>query len=239
MLLVYCIMNRPMADRGILSGVKSSAVSFVDSGSLSAAVSETPTQDAAPPVSDLLAYGRVVEALHRERTVIPMRYGCFVAGAAELRRMLLEKQPHYETLLTQLDGQVEMGIRVLLPESAQTPASGEQPVTGRDYLAMLRVRHGLSQDGARQHTSLVDRFNQAFAGLHSQYRTDAGQRGGRAVVSLYYLIPEKAVGRFRDAFAREVAAGGARALISGPWPPYSFVTSDLITTRGADSSGGR
>ena len=231
-LLVYCIMNRPVDGGGVITGVKNGKVSFVESGGLCAAVSETPSQDGAPPVSDLLAYGRVVEPLHRRWAGSPMRYGCFLAGTPEVRRLLLEKARQYETLLKELEGHVEMGIRILLPERAEKPPTGKQPVTGRDYLAVRRVRYGLSEEASRQHKSLLDRYNQAFSGLYSKCRTEADERGGRAVVSLYYLIPENAVGSFREAFARAVAAEGAKTLVSGPWPPYSFATPNLVPAEG-------
>lgn len=231
-LLVYCIMNRPVDGGEVITGVKNGKVSFVESGGLCAAVSQTPSQDGAPPVSDLLAYERVVEALHRSTTVIPMRYGCFLAGTPELQRLLLAKASQYETLLKELEGHVEMGIRILLSERAAEPPSGRQPVTGRDYLAVRRARYGLSEEASRQHKVLLDRYNQAFSGLYSTCRMETNERGGRAVLSLYYLIPENAVGSFREAFARAVATEEAKTLVSGPWPPYSFATPTLVPAEG-------
>jgi len=228
-LLVYCIMNRPVEGGGVITGVKNRVVSFVESGGLWAAVSDTPSQDGAPPVSDLLVYGRVVEALHRKVAVIPMRYGCFLAGIPELQRLLQEKAREYEILLKELEGQVEMGIRILLPERAEKPPTRDQPVTGRDYLAVRRAHYGVSEEVSRHHKLLVDRYDSAFGGLCSKSRTEADERGGRVVVSLYYLIPENTVGLFREAFARTATAEGEVALVSGPWPPYNFTTPYLVS----------
>ena len=224
-ILVYCIMNRLMEGGGVITGVKNGVVSFVESGSLWAAVSDTPSQDGAPPVSDLLVYGRVVEALHRRVALIPMRYGCFFAGIPELQRLLKEKEREYEILLKELEDHVEMGIRILLPERAKELPKRDQPVTGRDYLAVRRAHYGVSEEVSRHHESLVDRYDHAFGGLYSKSRTEADERGGRVVVSLYYLIPENTVGLFRQAFARTATAEGAKALVSGPWPPYNFTSS--------------
>ena len=231
-LLVYCIMNGPADGGGVLTGAKGGEVSFVECGGLCAAVGEMPSQDGAPPVSDLLAYARVVEALHRRRAVIPMRYGCFLDGAPELRRLLKEKESQYKTLLKELEGHVEMGIRILLPERAEKPPKGAQPVTGRGYLAARKAYYGLSEDVSRHHKMLLDRYNQAFSGLCSKLRTEADERGDRAVVSLYYLTPESAVGPFREAFARAVPAEGAKTFVSGPWPPYNFATPNPVPAEG-------
>jgi hypothetical protein len=236
-LLVYGIVNR-VADRlDAMAGVRDAEVSLVDGGELSAAVSEMPTQDEAPPVADLLAYSRVVEALHRRAAVIPMRYGCFVAAPSALERVLLEKQYQYGVLLKQLAGHVEMGVRVLLPGLPEAPVPGAPPMTGRDYLASCRVRFGMSEAASRQQHALLDQYNQVFAGLYSTCCSEVAEKSGRGVVSVYYLIPEHSIGAFRDAAERAVGADGQKTLVSGPWPPYSFVTTELIPAARAGSPG--
>jgi hypothetical protein len=227
-LLVYCIMNRPAEGGGVITGLKNCVVSFVEGGGLWAAVSDTPSQDGAPPVSDLVVYGRVVEALHRRVTVIPMRYGCFLTGIPELQRLLQEKAHEYKILLKELEGHVEMGIRILLPERAEKPPQRDQPVTGRDYLAVRRAHYGVSEGAFRHHESLVDRYDHAFWGLYSKSRMEADERGGRVVVSLYYLIPENTVGLFKEAFARTTTDDGTKTLVSGPWPPYNYVITIIM-----------
>lgn len=227
-LLLYCIMNRPVEGFEVITGVRNGVVSFVESGGLWAAVSDIPSQDGAPPVSDLLVYGKVVEALHRRVAVIPMRYGCFLAGIPELQRLLQEKARAYEILLKELEGQVEMGIRILLPERAEEPPKRNQPVTGRDYLAVRRAHYGVSEEVSRHHESLVGHYDHAFGGLYSKSRTEVDERSGRVVVSLYYLIPENTVGLFGEAFARTATAEGAKVLVSGPWPPYNFAAPSLV-----------
>lgn len=238
-LLVYCIMHGPVDSGGVITGMQGAAVSFVGSDGVCAAVSETPSRDGAPPVADLLDFGKVVAELHRRMTVIPMRYGCFLSGIPELRDLLREKAREYETLLKELEGRVEMGIRILLPGRSEKPLQGNQPVTGHDYLTARRAHYGLSAELSRQHKMLLDRYNQAFSGLYSTFRTEAGEQGGYDVVSLYYLIPERAVVPFRAAFAQVAAAEGAKALISGPWPPYSFATPDLRPVEVTVLLGGR
>lgn len=238
-LLVYCIMNRPVEGGGVITGVRNGVVSFVKSDGLWAAVSDTPSQDGPPPVSDLLVYGRVVEALHHRVAVIPMRYGCFLAGIPELQRLLQEKEREYEILLKELEGHVEMGIRILLPQRAERPPKRGQPVTGCDYLAVRRAQYRMSEEVSGRHKSLVDRYDHAFGGLYSKSRTEADERGGRIVLSLYYLIPESTVGLFREAFARTATAEGAKALVSGPWPPYNFANSGLVPAEGMGLLGAR
>jgi hypothetical protein len=46
------------------------------------------------------------------------------------------------------------------------------------------------------------------------------------LLSLYFLVPGSAVESFRQAFRHLSATEPARLLLSGPWPPYNFVTNN-------------
>ena len=75
----------------------------------------------------------------------------------------------------------------------------------------------------------------AFAGLYGKQRTETAARDGQTVLSLYFLIPRGLIGPFKDVFRRVVETAGARALLSGPWPPYNFVTPDFPPDVGTGS----
>lgn len=236
-LLVYGILRRPVEGVGAITGVRKTAVFLVEGDGLWAGVSDTPTQDGAPSVADLLAYGEVVESLHHMAAVIPMRYGCFFAGVPELLRLLTDKKQEYLALLQELEGRVEMGVRILLPQRAETPPGRKQPVTGCDYLAARRAHYTASEAVSSRHQPVVNLYDQVLGGLCSKSRSDVDERGGRVVLSLYYLIPKNTVGWFLEAFARITTPEGAKALVSGPWPPYSFTDRDLVPSEDTEVVG--
>jgi hypothetical protein len=229
---------------GNLTGVKGKPVIFVEGHGLCAAVSELDVEEGAPPVAELLAYAEVVEELHRRQAVVPMRYGCFLNGMEAIQSALKERQRQYETLLAQLAGHVEMGIRILLPEEEQRPRQeetrqdalsiagttaqpkDEQAVDGRAYLALRKVHYQMQDETSRDRQALIDRYIQAFVGLYSKHRTETETKNGAVILSLYFLTPESKVIRFRETFGRVAENGDAKALLSGPWPPYNFVTTD-------------
>jgi hypothetical protein len=70
----------------------------------------------------------------KEPAVVPMRYGCFLNGMKAIRNALKERRRQYETLLVQLEGHVEMGIRILLSEKEWRPRQAET-MKGRDALS--------------------------------------------------------------------------------------------------------
>lgn len=230
--LVYGIMKGPVVIGGPIAGVRGKEVFFVTGQSLCAAVSEMPPEGA-PPVSELLAYGRVVEYLYQVQAVVPMRYGCFLGGIPEIQRILEQNKRQYEGLLGELEGHVEMGIRMLLPEQGVKRQQEQQPVNGRNYLVLRKSHYRLRDETSQHHQMLLDRYIQALSGLYCKCRTETATKDGAVVLSLYFLITKGKVNLFRESFQRVAENGISRTLISGPWPPYNFVTPDLPPGDGA------
>jgi hypothetical protein len=245
--LLYGIVKEPAVVGASMTGMKGQAVSFVAGHGLCAAVSELDVEEGAPPVSELLVYSKVVEDLHRLQAAVPMRYGCFLNGIKAIRNALKERQRQYETLLAQLGGHVEMGIRILLPEKEWRPRQeetmkgrdalsiagttaqpkDEQSVDGRAYLALRKVHYQMRDETLQGYQALIDRYIQAFSGLYARHRTETDTKNGAVILSLYFLTPESKVNRFQETFGRIAENGDAKAMLSGPWPPYNFVTTDL------------
>src|SRR5437870_678162 len=107
---------------------------------LAAVLSPVEALGSEPSVSTLLAYEKVVEAIHAGQPVIPMRYGCVMESESAVIRLLEEHHKEYEALLNRLPGMTEMGIRILWPaRAAVLPGSPSSP--GAAYLASLRIRY--------------------------------------------------------------------------------------------------
>ena len=244
--LLYGIVKEPAVVDASMTGMKGRAVSFVAAYGLCAAVSELDAAESAPPVSELLVYSRVVEDLHRLQAVVPMRYGSFLNGIKEIRNTLKERRRQYETLLAQLEGHVEMGVRILLSEKEPRPRQqetmkgqdalstagttarpkDEQSVAGRAYLALRKVRYQMQDSTLEGRRTLIDHYIQAFSGLYAKHRTETETKNGAVILSLYFLTPESRVESFRETFGRVADNGNVKAMLSGPWPPYNFVTPD-------------
>ena len=241
--LIYGIVKEPVIVGSSMTGMKGQAVSFVAGNGLCAAVSELDAEEGAPPIAELLAYSKVVENLHNLQTVVPMRYGCFFNGIEAIRNALKERQCQYEILLAQLAGHVEMGIRILLPEKKWCPRQEETTmgrdalspsgttVDGRAYLAFRKVHYQMHDEVLHGRQALIDCSTQVFSGLYAKYRTEMDTKNGAVILSLYFLTPESKVNRFREAFREMLEKENAEALLSGPWPPYNFVTTDLASAQ--------
>ena len=225
-------------------GVGGGEVEVIGLDGLGAAVSWMEEACAAPPLADLMAYSKVVEVFHGQRTIIPLRYGCLCRDRDQAVALLQAGRGRFKPLLAELEGCVEMGIRAILPvESAEEEACPvPAPPSRRECaakaksaehpgLAYLRARRGSqSQEtaGSRAADDLWARCRAALAGMFVRFLREGPARppsagGGRArMLSWYFLVPRPEVAAFRQAFMNFSREEKAKLLISGPWPPYSF-----------------
>lgn len=225
-------------------GVGGVPVSLIEDGRLAAAVATLGAAAVTPTLGSVMAYAKVVEVLHASRAVVPMRYGCVLDSEADVIHLLHARSDEYAAALRELEGCVEMGICVL-PDGAErgsgmTPgvqntelrigASSRLPgtayLTGRRRVYVEADRHALETAGS------TERIRAAFEGLFLRCNTENCQTGTRPVscvqfFSIYFLVRQELLGSFRQRFDSISRAEHARFLLSGPWPPYNFVGSEM------------
>lgn len=226
-------------------GVGGAPIRMVEASGLAAAVSRVKSSDLAPSVARALAYAEVVEALHADRTVLPLRYGCVLGQESDVVERLRAQRGAYETRLWELDGCVEMGVRILVADLGQAGCGdgGPNGIAGRrdewgscSGTAYLNRRKALHAEQARRtHDAAMSarRLRTALAGQCLRCRTDHGPAPGAhsmfrgALLSVHFLVTRAAIASFRTAFLRIDVAERARLLLSGPWPPYNFAQPDV------------
>jgi hypothetical protein len=215
---------------GLPRGVGGAPVRLIEEGGLGAAVSWIEPPDLTPNRARALSYAKVVEALHADRAVLPMRYGCLFEDERQVVELLRLHGEEYAALIRGLDGCVEMGVRVLLPPELSLPSppsdSKTEGASGRAYLTVRAARYAREEEVTRALAAVMERLRGALGRLAERTETDGGAAADRAMSSLYFLVKRGAVESFRRAFQRIERAEAARLLLSGPWPPYNFVAPE-------------
>jgi hypothetical protein len=178
-----------------------------------------------------------VAAFHADRTVVPMRFGCLLAHESQVSRLLQEHAGHYRALLQELQGCAEMGIRLLLPApdlakpagltgpgGAPSPTgNGATAAPGSAYLLARKSYFDQQDRESQAQRQIAEQCLAHFAGRFKRFRSE-NRCLGWPLLSLYFLVPGSSLDAFCQAFRTFSPASGAKALLSGPWPPYNFVT---------------
>jgi len=237
--LVYCVLGakrREPPRRLRFLGYPRASI-MVRTRELGAVASETSLADLAHDVARLLAYSKVVDCYNRDRTVIPMRYGCVLEALRDIKRLLEDHRREYLDLLAQLDGHAEMSARVVLnqcaplshrrmnppPLAGYSGGHGDRP--GIAYLTR-RSRYYVCHD-ALEHQ--LEDIRTAICGLAQgtfvRYASDYREDRGKGVLALHFLVSRDGIDQFKKALRPLTTRAATSITITGPWPPYNFVRS--------------
>ncbi len=241
--LLYCLFqHQEEPGVGGPAGVHGQAIAILSRNGLSAVISMISAPQLSPEHLDtIMSYQRVINYFHRKATIIPMRFGCVFSEEAQVVRFLEEQSEGYRALLQELDGCVEMGIRVLLnnPESRERVQSLECPDslppvpdlvgTGREYLSARRSCYADRDRLGDEAKAVIETVRGPFDGLFVRCKAEKSMPGQVScessvrMLSLYFLVKREEVEKFRQVFHAFTARCSGRILLSGPWPPFNFV----------------
>jgi hypothetical protein len=175
-----------------------------------------------------LAHAAIVEFFFRRADVVPLKlftlFSSDEAAAAHVR----ERRAELLRLFRSLHGLEEWGVRIVAGH-APAAASGVRP-TGRDY---LQVKKRLNETNApsRAVRRAIEEALAALGRQASKTRAEtfpAPAKGRPYVAGASYLVPVDGRAGWKKTVARVTAAlaeQGHRLEMSGPWPPYHFVSS--------------
>lgn len=189
---------------------------------------------------NLVRHETVVEAVHRQSPALPVRFGTVLPDGEAVARALAA---HHEALredLRQIGDKIELGVTVLwrlTAERSSAPSSAlhaggrrsqdEAAAPARPGLEYLRAR----QSEYRQVESARERAQALARELDTAVHPYvlAGHRSAspseRLALRAVYLLERERAGAVESACAAvRQRHQEVQVLVSGPWPPYSFVT---------------
>ena len=242
---VYAIVGRdtpmPAADRQ--NAAELAMIAWRD---LAAVTGRTGDGDAPLTMEAVLQHETIVEAVRRQGPSLPVRFGTVFRDATSVASALAAR---YETLaadLARLGDKVELGLTVLWA----APPSGESATSatlddaapaaqsaGARYLH-ARAAEFRRDDALRARARTVAAELELALGALALERRESLLPTPRVAVRTAYLLEPAGVGAFRAAVETIRATRGAlRVLLTGPWPPYSFVSR--TGSEGGVGPGGR
>lgn len=243
---VYAVAHAGAALPDGLAGLDDAPLTLMSSGPLAAAVSLV--AEAAPAVTSahLLQHERAVEAVCRVAPALPVRFGTVFPDRQALARALHERRAALHADLARIGGKVEMGLSVLwrapdpsdpafasgpddqsrhgdaLPPALRAAAAG----AGARYLAARFSRYASRDHAGAAARRLAERIGATLRPHVTviESRCDVNPTPRLALRAAYLLEPD-AVREFKAAYGElRTSLPDLRFLVTGPWPPYSFVS---------------
>ena len=172
-----------------------------------------------------------------------MRFGTVVSDEPALVAYVDERRDAFLATLGELEGKREWGVKALadeerLRERVRAGAASEAPAPrseGAAYLARKREERLLEGRMEEYATSAAGAIHAELAALAERTATvtqalaPSGEER-RLLLNGAYLVDARRDEAFRAAveeLGRRHEADGVALMLSGPWPPYSFVVDGL------------
>ncbi|MEV6375995.1 GvpL/GvpF family gas vesicle protein [Micromonospora musae] len=192
------------------------------------------------------AHHRVVDALARVGAVVPARLATVHHDDEAVTASLADRRCELVTLLDGLTGRGEWGVKGYVvpgaaPRAEETTGPGG---VGTAYLRRRRAQLVAREDAQRETAQVAAAVHEALTRYAVAARRHPAQdrrlSGAETAMALNgaYLVDAEAVAGFAglvEALAERHPE--LRLELTGPWPPYSFVT-ERPAEAGADSTGG-
>lgn len=238
--IIRCSAERTFPDVAPIGG-EDGVAHTVPHGGLAVVVSDTTGDDLPHTRANLLAHERVQERVMQESTLLPVRFGTVTPGSSpmqDLQQLLLKRGQEFKTLLAEMDGKVELGLKALWRDEKAVFA---EIVAAHPAIRRLRDSlRGKPEEalhfegiplGEMVKKALERKKRSEAAGLLASlrpiaYRTRENEVPlDRMILNAGFLVDQGRAAEFDRAVSTLEAKFGHRVSFKyvGPTPPYNFV----------------
>lgn len=163
---------------------------------------------------EVFAFGRVLHQLWSHLPVLPVRFGTVVSDETELDQLVAEHESAWTERLTAVAGRSECIVHLPQPSGAvdSTDKADRAEQTGADYLRRRAAE-------VRSHDQETSELKELLSPYAPEITILPQVRPGEARLSV--LIADEFVEAACAAVERW-ATNGSGAIVTGPWPPFSF-----------------
>lgn len=195
---VYCIIPWDGGDRKLCFGdigmEGNGEVYAMPCGNIAAVVSNSLFKEYVLTENNVFTHNQVIMHVMEEYPVLPMAFGMLFKNEKALRRVLGRVHDDLKTRLNEVEGKVELGVKVILPKGVAFDEDefASEIKTLREVAAQCKLSKRFS-------THLI---------LNASYLVE--KEKVEAFLGAAKTLEEK----FRE----------VKIQCTGPWPPYNFVT---------------
>jgi len=182
-----------------------------------------------------IGHEAVVEFVARSAAVVPAKLFTIFLGETRLVSHAAAERARLRKIFRRVEGCEEFGVRVSLDERAALRAAesrarrAAKPASGAAFLARKRALRDTAREITVEARETVDDWHAALARAAREARRRAPVQqasGPRLLLDAAFLVRTEKNGAFRKAVER-VRRGlgpGYDLVLTGPWPPYNFVS---------------
>jgi hypothetical protein len=185
-------------------------------------------------LENILLHEQIVEVVSRIYSLLPIQFGMILKDKKEAEEILIRNYNLLLKEITQLEGQIELGVKIFWDQTKLEDYEPIMPEKGvvltdnkaLDYMFKLKNKYK-SNDKTNTAYHLTEELNKRFLEIATKglYRT---LRTAELLFDGTYLLSRNDISLFSKTVEKvEADFSGLSILATGPWPPYSFCNLDL------------
>ena len=181
----------------------------------------------------------VIEQAMSRAAVLPARFATLFTTLESLESYVLERREAIAGFFAQLGDRQEWAVKGLLDRAAalegelrklSQPAAAEDRSPGARYFEQKRIKAQAEREfnqRIKEHCrQTASTLNAVAGGFRERKAMPAEEGGAETVLNWAFLLAPAEIAGFRavlDRLQGDEAFLGLRLVMTGPWPPYSFV----------------
>jgi hypothetical protein len=197
----------------------------VGAGAVGAWASET--GDEAGTREDAFEHHRVVEAICARQACLPIRFGTRAADREAVSALLAPRAAALAEALERVGRRRELALTLLWLDASARPGRGRSvaPGAGRRFLERKSAAYAAADERRAAAEGYARRVEAELSADQADVR-HALCPSAEVALSTAILAPAGLADELKERIVR-VASGlpGVRAVVSGPWPPYTFASA--------------
>jgi hypothetical protein len=241
--IIYAIVasNRSHAKLGDLmkgiQGISGSTLYALSFKGISVAVSDFTPSKFTINKGLAIDFARVIEELSQSVTLLPVRFGTFLKSDEIINQLLINHYDSFLKNLHQVENKYEFGLKVLwdyekCSEEIRVKVASEE-VKAADYFStstvytnylLEKIKKNRLEDALLKHIEqLIEEVSRHLAQINPDCKFKK-MVTNNIILDAFFLVKKNKKDEFIKAIeALKQQQADLQFLLTGPWPPYSFV----------------
>ncbi len=248
-MLIYAVLQTKPGSGNLntipedIKGIREELVYAVPFKEITAVVGNINETNVIPDKLDVIAYAGVIEKLLQKYTLLPMRFGSKMESNEAIKNMLENNYTEFQKNLQKVENKVEFGLKIfcdaeklkqdLLKKSEVKEVSPpHKSIESKnsvftDYINKKLKEHRYEEMLLRYVETVITEITDCLSSLSTDSRFTKMTSAKQLIDSVFLLEKEKDPLLIENIQTLQKKHPGLNFILTGPWPPYSFVELTL------------
>lgn len=226
-----------------MKGISGANLYAVSIDEISAVVSDIKRADFIADKKNAIEYAGVIENMAQQFTLLPMRFGSIMNSTEIISNMLEKNYSGFQKNLQKVENKSEFGLKIFCDtgklkaelnlKSEETSETSQNPVTEnknsvfKEYINQKLKAHRLEETLMGYIDSVIAEFNGFLIELNAEKKIKKMTTATTIIDAVFLIEKDKKAKLVRAIEDMQGKYSELNFILTGPWPPYSFVDVTL------------